>query len=60
MPNFFLGIKLFCLLSVWAEILWGFMISAHSDNNKKNFVPKKNMHHVTIRDFKKQKIWFSK
>ena len=27
--------------------------------NKKVFFPKKQNWHVTIRDFKKQKIWFS-
>ena len=30
--------------------------SAYSDNKQKSFVPKKNLRHVTIRDFKNQKI----
>ena len=34
-------------------------ISANSDNKQKSFVPKKKLRHVTIRDFKKQKIRFS-
>ena len=41
-------------------MIWDFMnphkISAHSDNKQKSFIPKKNMRHVSIRDFEKQKI----
>ena len=33
--------------------------SAHLDNKQKSFVPKKKLRHVTIRDFKNQKISFS-
>ena len=33
--------------------------SAHSDDKQKRFVPKKKLRHVTIQDFKNQKIWFS-
>ena len=32
------------------------IISKRSNDKQKSFVPKKNMRHVTIRDFKKQKI----
>ena len=35
------------------------VISKRSNDKQKSFVPKKNMRHVSIRDFKKQKIWFS-
>ena len=39
-------------------MIWDFMnprkISANSDYKQKNFIPKKNMRHVIIRDFKKQ------
>ena len=31
-------------------------ISADSDNKQKSFIPKKNIRHVSIRDFKKSKI----
>ena len=30
--------------------------SAHLDNKQKSFVPKENLRHVTIRDFKNKKI----
>ena len=33
-------------------------ISAHLDNKQKCFVPKKNIRHVSIRDFKKKKNHF--
>ena len=34
-----------------------YLFLAHLDNKQKSFVPKKNLRHVTIQDFKNQKIW---
>ena len=57
MPQFFFMNKTFLFVKLEFLLNWDFVnphkISAHSDNKQKSFVPKKNMRHVTIRDFKK-------